>query len=152
MIRKHPKLPVVLSGTDYLLSGFSLILAVASSGYLAYLWNRIESASVRGEAFILAAVMIGEWLLLTVVRNFPHTFNFIVKITDDNASKQYELAISMIGWLCMLLSAQFALLLADMVRSAVYAIPSIENYLVIPFSSAMLLLIGYYMYISWKNK
>lgn len=152
MIKKQPKFPVVLSETDYLLSGFSLLLVIASSGYLAYLWNKIEAPGVRSEAFILSAVMVGDWLLLTVIRSFPHTFNFIVKITEDNAHKQYELAISMVSWLCMLLSAQFALLLVDMVRGAVYAIPSIENYLVIPFSSAMLFLIGYYMYISWKNK
>jgi uncharacterized membrane protein len=37
--------------------------------------------------------------LLTVINQYPHTFNYIVRITEENALPQYQIACSMLHWL-----------------------------------------------------
>ncbi|HEY9062074.1 MAG TPA: DUF1648 domain-containing protein [Pseudobacteroides sp.] len=44
-------------------------------------------------------VMIFIYVMLTLVARFPHTFNYLVEITQDNAKFQYQNARKMILWL-----------------------------------------------------
>jgi hypothetical protein len=42
-----------------------------------------------------AAIYVG----LTVLSRFPHTFNYPVPITEENAARQYRLACELLSWL-----------------------------------------------------
>jgi hypothetical protein len=37
--------------------------------------------------------------MLTFVSRYPHTFNYVVQITEENAQRQYQIACSMLNWL-----------------------------------------------------
>ncbi|BAY24601.1 hypothetical protein NIES2100_43960 [Calothrix sp. NIES-2100] len=45
---------------------------------------------------IVGLLMYG---MLTVVSRYPHTFNYAVRITEENALRQYQIACSMLNWL-----------------------------------------------------
>lgn len=42
---------------------------------------------------------LATYALLTLLVRFPHSFNYMVRITDTNASRQYQIACSLINWL-----------------------------------------------------
>lgn len=42
-----------------------------------------------------AAIYVG----LTVMSRFPHTFNYPVPITEENAARQYQIACELLSWL-----------------------------------------------------
>jgi uncharacterized membrane protein len=47
----------------------------------------------------IPVVMIFIYGLLTLVVRFPHTFNYLVEITQENAEFQYKNARKLISWL-----------------------------------------------------
>jgi uncharacterized membrane protein len=49
-----------------------------------------------------------NYAVLTMLVRFPHTFNYAVRITQQNAFRQYQIACSMLNWL----KAEFVWLLA----------------------------------------
>ncbi|HBQ27089.1 MAG TPA: hypothetical protein DD791_11900 [Syntrophomonas sp.] len=46
----------------------------------------------KGNLFFLPLIALAMYLLLTIVSRFPHTFNYPVKITEENAATQYIMA------------------------------------------------------------
>lgn len=46
----------------------------------------------KGNLFFLPIGTVAMYLFLTIVSRFPHTFNYPVKITEENAITQYLLA------------------------------------------------------------
>ncbi len=44
----------------------------------------------------LSAVL---YVVLTVISRFPHTFNYPVPITSENAARQYQIACELLSWL-----------------------------------------------------
>jgi hypothetical protein len=60
----------------------------------------------------------GFVLLFTLLRRFPHTFNYLVTITVENAPRQYAIACSLLNWLKAELVWLFAYMEWQMVLSA----------------------------------
>ena len=54
-----------------------------------------DSYGGKGSLWMLPIVSIFLYALLTIAAKYPHTFNYIVKITEENAEKQYMIAIEM---------------------------------------------------------
>ena len=44
----------------------------------------------------LSAVL---YVVLTVISRFPHTFNYPVRVTQENAARQYQIACELLSWL-----------------------------------------------------
>ncbi len=58
--------------------------------------------------WVLPGSLLLLYVVLTIVCRFPHTFNYPVSITTENAERQYALAISAMRWL----KAEFVVLLS----------------------------------------
>ena len=54
-------------------------------------WGNKESL------FFLPLIALAMYLLLTIINRFPHTFNYPVKITEENAETQYIMARHLIA-------------------------------------------------------
>lgn len=50
----------------------------------------------KATMFILPSVATAIYILITVLNQYPHIFNYMVKITADNAEKQYSFATRML--------------------------------------------------------
>ncbi len=61
--------------------------------------GQVDDYGNRLTIFLLPAIGSLVFLLLKFLVNRPETFNFPVKITQENAQYQYRLAISFIRWL-----------------------------------------------------
>ncbi|MBD1927934.1 DUF1648 domain-containing protein [Trichocoleus sp. FACHB-90] len=48
--------------------------------------------------WLFPSLSILVYVAFTVLRHFPHTFNYIWGITEQNVAKQYQLAINLLDW------------------------------------------------------
>jgi uncharacterized membrane protein len=49
--------------------------------------------------WVLPGLALFLYGFLTFVGGYPHTFNYIVNITQENAQRQYKIALSTLNWL-----------------------------------------------------
>ena len=52
----------------------------------------------KAAIWLLPAISIFLYLLLTVVTRFPRSFNYPVKVTDENRPRLEPLALALLGW------------------------------------------------------
>ncbi len=48
--------------------------------------------------WLFPSLSILVYVAFTVLRQFPHTFNYIWGITEQNVAKQYQLAVNLLDW------------------------------------------------------
>lgn len=79
---------------------------VSLVAYLAVMWNalpdvmpihftldgEIDRWGSRNILIIFPVIAIGTCVLIFLVKNAPHKYNYLVKITEENAAVQYRLA------------------------------------------------------------
>lgn len=53
----------------------------------------------RSMAALVPCITAALWLMLTVIRFFPRSFNYPVRVTDANRPRLEPIAISMLAWL-----------------------------------------------------
>lgn len=68
--------------------------------------------------WILPAIGFILYVGLTVLNMFPHVFNYPVKITEENAEKQYNIATQAIRVLKVLIAFMFAYITYTSVKTA----------------------------------
>ncbi|MFB1082818.1 DUF1648 domain-containing protein [Jeotgalibacillus sp. JSM ZJ347] len=103
-------------------SWISLVLLIAASVYLALSWEDLSGVipihfNASGEAdgfggkwsaIMLPVIGFVMWGGLTALEKVPHIYNYLGKITEENAEKQYlngVLMMNVIKNLCVLLFA-----------------------------------------------
>lgn len=58
-----------------------------------------DSFGGKESLLVLLIVPTVLFMLFSILSKFPHTFNYLVKITEENAYDQYKNAQLMMGWL-----------------------------------------------------
>jgi hypothetical protein len=76
----------------------------------------------KGWIWLLPSLGTLQVLFLTVLRRFPHTFNYLVPITEENAAYQYAIACSLLNWLKAQLVWFFAYIEWQMVQGSIRSI------------------------------
>lgn len=110
---KRIKLNIPLSALEKALETVSLFTVLAMLVVQFLLWKEIpdkipthfgasglpDAWGGKGSLLFVPIVEIFLYILLTLVGKLPHTFNYIVEITEKNARFQYQNARTMISWL-----------------------------------------------------
>ena len=100
---ERPKLTIELSNYDKFLEIISLILLVSIWIFVIYNYSALpeiinthfdlngkpDGSGDKKFIFGLPTVATLLYTLLTVLNRFPHTFNYTVEITEENALDQY---------------------------------------------------------------
>ncbi|NMA02279.1 MAG: DUF1648 domain-containing protein [Clostridia bacterium] len=111
--KKRPVLDIPLSSLEKFLEALAFIGILLNIIFIAMFWTELPSKipthfgpsgapdgwGGKGMLLFLTGMNIMMYLLLTIVNKFPHTFNYPVKITPENALKQYYLARHLLGFL-----------------------------------------------------
>ena len=140
----RPKIKVERTGVDTLLEITALVLTATPIPYL------ILNRGADPELMILAAVMIFEFLMFTVIQRFPHTFNYLVRITEENAEAQYRIAVSMMGWMNLILSAGLALMFFGIASLTAAEWDKLSVWIMLPFMGSLFGALAYFMLKSWR--
>ena len=108
-----------------------------------------------GKSVLLLIVGIGLllFIILKVINNYPHTFNYPVKITEDNALSHYQSAMQMMSMMNVFCAAIFAYLVYTTIQTANGMANGVSPYFIYLVIGALILVIGYYYYKSvYKQK
>lgn len=62
-------------------------------------WGKPDGWGPKTGLFFLVGITAFSYVALTVVNLFPHIFNYPVRITEENAPRQYAIATSALRWL-----------------------------------------------------
>lgn len=114
--QSRPRIKISITPLEVLLELVSLIGLAGAVWILIKFWpdlpaaipkhfgltGEVDAWGDRSSLYFLLGVNLFMYVMLTIVRRFPHTYNYPVKITADNAQRQYQLAI----WYMALLKAQ----------------------------------------------
>lgn len=72
----------------------------------------------KGIIWTLPLLGIALFVFLSVLKKSPHMFNYTVKITQENAERQYALALRMLRTLNAIITCSFAYIAFGTVRAA----------------------------------
>ena len=128
----RPKVRLDPSQADWILEGLALtgllMLVLLPTAYYGELPDIIpQHFNARGDVddwgpksvlWLLPAVGLGLYLLLTLINRWPHIFNYPVKITPENAARQYQLATRLIRVLKAVIMLVFSYLCWGIIQSA----------------------------------
>lgn len=106
----------------------------------------------RQTLWLFPGLNVVLYLAVTITSQFPHTFNYPVAITPENAFKQYQIAFNLLLWLKLEIIWLFAFIEWKMIQVAVGA----SQGLGVAFAPAMLLLIcctsGFYLWQAYRAR
>ena len=115
----RPKIQVPLKKIDYIIELIAMILLLSSWIYSIQTYHslpdiipthfdihgQVDDNGSKGTLFIMPIIFSVVYLLLTILNTKPQSFNFPVKITEENAAIQYQFATrllrvmnTLIGW------------------------------------------------------
>jgi uncharacterized membrane protein len=108
--RLRPRLKIPFARAEIIGEIIAALIFVAGQTYLAFIWNQIpdrvpshfglagqpDNYSGKETLLILSAVILILYVILSLLRRYPHIYNYPVAITDANAPKQYLYARTMI--------------------------------------------------------
>lgn len=72
----------------------------------------------RGELFVLPTIGLVLLVGMNILSRVPHVYNYLVVITEENAPRQYRLAVRLIQSLNILLQSLFAVIAWIVIRAS----------------------------------
>ncbi len=110
MKSQRPKLEIPLTTFEIILQVLALMGLAAGLLTVFLSWNGLpdkipthfglagtaDAWGGKGSLFILPGMVLGMYILLSIVERFPHTYNYLCEITEQNAEVQYRNARMMI--------------------------------------------------------
>ena len=80
--------------------------------------GEIDDYGSKYTLFILPMVVTFVFVLFRILYNYPHKFNYIVKITEEKAEKQYRLALRVMRIILMNIVILFGFIVTKVVDGA----------------------------------
>ncbi len=130
--KNQPKLDIQKSSYARILEYTSWGILLTITGYFILNYSKIQDRipihfNLHGEAdgygskstlWFLIVLIFGLHLMMTTISRYPHTFNYINKITEENAIKQYNIAINMILELNLCIMIFFSYSIYSVIKSS----------------------------------
>jgi uncharacterized membrane protein len=106
----------------------------------------------RGTLLFPPIIEIVLFLLLFTISKFPHTFNYLINITEENAPRQYRNARTLMGWITVCVTVIFSYIEWSIIQTARYKSSGLDIWFLPVFFIIMFGLIGIYIYRMVKMK
>ncbi len=141
---KRPIIFINKSAIDSILDYTSLVIILFIWGFTFINYNHLpdvipthfnsngveDDYGSKNTIWILPIISTAVFILFTVLNKFPHQFNYMVKITADNAEKQYRLATRIMRILKFNISLLFFCIIIKVVGSSLDKNSSLEWWLI----------------------
>jgi len=106
----------------------------------------------KASIFILPVLGTILFIGLTILNQFPQVFNYPVKITPENAAKQYAMAARMLRFLKLSILVIFSIVVWLSSYAAIHQTNSIGIWLLPAMMIIIFVPLGYYIFKSFRNK
>ena len=128
----QPRIRIERTGIDAILEGLAVAGWMTGLAFVLAAWPELPDRlpmhfdlagrpnrwGPRGELFVLPSLALVLLVGMSVLSRFPHIYNYIVAITEQNAARQYRLAVRLILSLNVLLQWLFAVIVGVVIRAA----------------------------------
>ena len=159
--RPRPNLP--LTKVEWALQVMTLTVLFSTVGVVYYYWAALpEQITVHFNIFgtpdrqgdkstliFLCAISVLNWLMMTILARFPHTFNYLKPITEKNAASQYLLARTFILVLNLEVTGIMFFAIWSCIQVSMGAVQSIDSSLI---SLLVVLFVSVAIYMFRANK
>lgn len=105
----------------------------------------------KGELWILSFIGWGLLVLLWGISKMPHTFNYTVKITPENAVKQYSWSVKLMRVLAAIIGFGLVFIIWEIIKTAIGQNEGLNPFFLPTFVGAIFVAIGYFLGKSVKN-
>jgi uncharacterized membrane protein len=107
--------------------------------------GRPDAWGGKGISWLMPIVHLGTWLLITLVQRFPDSWNYPVKITEENRAVQQQNAMWMLLILKFIVGVTFAWVQWGALQSAVGRAAGLHPALVASVVTAVALSIAFFL-------
>jgi len=156
----RPRLNLPFSKVEWVLQIMTLTVIFATVGVVYYYWVTLpEQITIHFNIFgapdrqgpkstliFLCAISIVNWLMMTVLARFPHTFNYLKPITEKNAASQYLLARKFILVMNLEVTGLMFFAIWSCIQVSIDAAQSIDLSSLISLLVALLVSVAIYMF------
>ena len=155
-----PKIKIEIDTTGRIIEALSVIALVFMIIIAVYYYGELpdtvpqhydyngnpDKYGDKSVMFVLPGIAMFLYIGLTILTMFPHIFNYPVKITKENAEKQYKLAIRLLRTLKLVIIVLFAFITYASMKTALGEFAGVGVYFLPVFLFIILGVIGYYAY------
>ncbi len=128
----RPKIKIQFDNIDRIIEILTLLLLLFIWGFMLFEFPKLPEIipihfNYAGEAddfgskynmLFLPIISTILYIAITIINRFPHTFNYLVKITEENAERQYKIACKMMRLLKISVVIVFSFLNISIIISA----------------------------------
>ncbi|MCH8558775.1 MAG: DUF1648 domain-containing protein [Balneolia bacterium] len=113
--------------------------------------GEVSSTASRATIWILPVVGTLLFIMFYFLNKVPHTFNFPVKITPDNAEFHYRKSVRMMRYVNLICMVMFAYIIWSMAAIGSGAATGLRPFIMSLLTILLFLPIGHYLYVVWKK-
>ncbi|MFB4167792.1 DUF1648 domain-containing protein [Virgibacillus sp. JSM 102003] len=131
-MKSHPKIKVPATKWEKFLNILSVIILICSIVYVVQAYNSLPEQvpthfNAKGQAdawgnkatvLLMPAIALVSFIIMYFVTKAPHTFNYMVKVTEENAPRLYALARTFMAAINFEMVVIFSYIAWAMVQSA----------------------------------
>jgi uncharacterized membrane protein len=164
-ILERPVLKIKATSLDYFFEIIAALVLIATWIYAATSYNELpekvashfgfngEPDAYAGKSSIWALPTVASllWMLLTIVNQFPHAFNFPYQLTEENVERQYRMAQRFMRIMKILISCIFLFAVHSVVMASTSTNFNMKYSAPIIIGSLFIFIVLYF-YISKKKK
>lgn len=124
-IKDRPRHIIPLSVVDRVVEGVTAIVLLAITVIFLFrypsvddkvvmhydLTGNIDRVGDKSGVFFFFGILILIYVGMTFAQRFPHSFNYLTEITEENAKRQYTTAVKMIRWLKLMMVVLFSFII-----------------------------------------
>jgi len=101
--------------------------------------------------WLLSFIGLGTYLLINYLNKRPHLYNIPIKITKENASKQYQLISKMMRFFIAITMQFLAYISYTTIQYALGNSKGLGGVSVVAYMLSILFVIAYYFYLAFKK-
>jgi hypothetical protein len=147
----RPKLKIALPFFYKLLETISLMCVLVLVAIPIYYWNQLPAqipinggkTASRAIELLLPVFGVIIYISILLLKKIPHHFNYVVKITQQNAAYQYSLGLKLMVWMNLLTLAMLAIGNYSSIQSALNSSNPIGEWIIFGLLAWMIVLTIY---------
>jgi len=164
--QNRPVRKIELQPADWILEGLSVISLAIFFGVMLYHYRLLPETipthfnsagepddwGRRDTIWVLPAIGVITWLIMTLVSRIPNTFNFPIPITEANATRQYTMALRLVRILKLVVILIFFYIAYSTIHSALHPGTGIGLWFLPVILAVTLLPVGIYVVLARRNR
>ena len=160
----QPKIKIHKTNFEKIFDAIALLVLLACVVYLFANWSSIPAQvpthfnaagdpdgwSGKGSIWLLPAIGLLIWAGLGVLERYPHVYNHLVKITDENAERQYKNAVLMINFMKNSILILFMFIVYQSIEVALKAAEGLGGGFIFVFIGVIFGNLFFFLIRSWR--